>query len=101
MGSVTKQDVQRGPYQTADEFVEHVISLLHEQESWLAEPGSEVRSQISHLCGCQRGELIDMDEIRESVDEKKRSLACTLAPVKVPLRGSISAIDRPNSAPAG
>jgi len=33
---LVKQDVQRGPYQTVDEFVEHAISLLHEQEAWLA-----------------------------------------------------------------
>lgn len=41
-----KQDVQRGPYQTVDEFVEHAVSLLHEQEAWLAEHGSEVREKI-------------------------------------------------------
>jgi hypothetical protein len=28
-----KQDVQRGPHQTIDEFVEHVVSLLHEREA--------------------------------------------------------------------
>ena len=32
-----KQNVQREPCQTVDEFVEHAISLLHEQEAWLAE----------------------------------------------------------------
>jgi Arc/MetJ-type ribon-helix-helix transcriptional regulator len=31
-----KRGVARGPYQTVDEFVEHAISLLHEQEAWLA-----------------------------------------------------------------
>jgi putative addiction module CopG family antidote len=41
-----KQDVQRGPYQTVDEFVEHAVSLLHEQEAWLAEHGSEIREKI-------------------------------------------------------
>jgi putative addiction module CopG family antidote len=41
-----KQDVQRGPYQTVDEFVEHAVSLLHEQETWLAEHGSEIRTKI-------------------------------------------------------
>jgi Arc/MetJ-type ribon-helix-helix transcriptional regulator len=32
-----KQDVQRGPCQTVGEFVEHAVSLLQEQEAWLAE----------------------------------------------------------------
>ena len=26
-----KQDIQRGAYQTVDEFVEHAVSLLHER----------------------------------------------------------------------
>jgi Arc/MetJ-type ribon-helix-helix transcriptional regulator len=26
-----KQDVQRGPYETVDEFVEQAVSMLHEQ----------------------------------------------------------------------
>jgi Arc/MetJ-type ribon-helix-helix transcriptional regulator len=41
-----KQDVKRGPYQTMDEFVERAISLLHQQEAWLAEQGSEIRAKI-------------------------------------------------------
>jgi len=32
-----KQDVERGPYESVDEFVEHAVSLLHEQEAWLAD----------------------------------------------------------------
>ena len=38
---LVEQDVQRGPYQTADEFVERAVVLLHEQESWLAENSSK------------------------------------------------------------
>jgi hypothetical protein len=34
-------DVQRGPCQTVDEFAEHAISLLDQQEAWLAERGTE------------------------------------------------------------
>jgi Arc/MetJ-type ribon-helix-helix transcriptional regulator len=37
-----KQNVQRGPYQTVDEFVEHAISLVHGKEpGW---PGMVPRS---------------------------------------------------------
>jgi putative addiction module CopG family antidote len=28
-----EEDVQRGPYQNMDEFVERAVSLLHEQEA--------------------------------------------------------------------
>jgi putative addiction module CopG family antidote len=69
-----KQDVQRGPYQTVDEFVEHAVSLLHEQETWLAEHGSEIRTKIEQgYAAAQRGELIDSDKVRSKLDEKKRA----------------------------
>jgi putative addiction module CopG family antidote len=69
-----KQDVQRGPYQSVDEFVEHAISLLHEQEAWLAEHGSEIRAKIEKgYAAAQRGELIDSEEVRSKIDERKRA----------------------------
>ena len=71
---MVKRDVQRGPYQTVDEFVEHAISLLHEQEAWLAEQGSEIRAKIEQgYAAAQRGELIDSDNVRSKLDEKKRA----------------------------
>jgi Arc/MetJ-type ribon-helix-helix transcriptional regulator len=46
-----KQDIERGPYKTVDEFVERAVFLLHEQEAWLAEQGSEIRAKIEgRLC---------------------------------------------------
>ncbi len=69
-----KQDVQRGPYQTVDEFVEHAVSLLHEQEAWLAEHGSEIRERIEQgYAAAQRGELIDADQVRSRLDDRKRA----------------------------
>jgi len=69
-----KQDVQRGPYQTVDEFVEHAVSLLHEQEAWLAEHGSEIRERIEQgYAAAQRGELIDSDQVRSRLDGRKRA----------------------------
>jgi Arc/MetJ-type ribon-helix-helix transcriptional regulator len=69
-----KQDVQRGPYQTVDEFVEHAVSLLHEQGAWLAEHGSEIREKIEQgYAAAQRGELLDADQVRSKLDERKRA----------------------------
>jgi hypothetical protein len=73
-----KQDVQRGPNQSVDEFVEHAIALLHEQEAWLAKPGSEIRGKIE--CGyeaAQRGELIDSGEVRSRTPGKGSRVAFT------------------------
>jgi hypothetical protein len=30
-----QKDVERGPYETADEYVERAVQMLHEQEEWL------------------------------------------------------------------
>ena len=69
-----KQDVQRGPYRTVDEFVELAISLLHEQAAWLAEHGSEIRAKIEQgYAAAQRGEVIDSAEVRSKMDERKRA----------------------------
>ena len=69
-----KQDVQRGPYQSIDEFVERAICLLHDQEAWLAEHGSEIRAKIEQgYAAAQRAELIDSERVRAALDERKRS----------------------------
>jgi putative addiction module CopG family antidote len=69
-----KKDVQRGPYQTVDEFVEHAVSLLHEQEAWLAVHGTEIGAKIEQgYAAAQRGELIDSDQARSRLDERKRA----------------------------
>ncbi len=71
---MVKQDVQRGPYQTVDEFVEHAISLLHEQEAWLAEHSSEIRAKIEQgYAAAQRGELIGSDHVLSTLEERKRA----------------------------
>ena len=69
-----KQDVQRGPYQSVDEFVEHAVSLLHEQETWLAEHRTEIAAKIEQGYGAaQRGELIDSDQVRATLEKRKRA----------------------------
>ncbi len=67
-------DVQRGPYQTVDEFVEHAVCLLHEQEAWLSKHSTEIGKKISEgYAAAQRGELVDSDQVRRSQDQKKRT----------------------------
>ena len=63
IAGLIQRDVQRGPYQSADEFVERAVQMLHEQEEWLAENRSEIAAQIEHgFAQAERGELIDGDE---------------------------------------
>jgi Arc/MetJ-type ribon-helix-helix transcriptional regulator len=70
-----RQDVQRGSaYQTVDEYVEHAVSILHEQEAWLAAHWAEIESQIAEgYAAAQRGELLEPDEVRSRLTELKRA----------------------------
>ena len=71
--TLVEQDVQRGPYQTADEFVERAVVLLHEQETWLAEHAAEISAKIGEgYAAAKRGELIDAERARSAMKEKKR-----------------------------
>jgi len=71
---IIKQDVERGRYQSVDEFVEHALSLLHEQEAWLADHRSEIAAKIEQgYAAAQRGDLIDSEEVRSELQRKKRT----------------------------
>ena len=69
-----KQDVERGPYQSVDEYVEHAVSLLHEQETWLAEHREEIRLKIAEgSVSAKRGELMDTDQVRSNLEQRKQA----------------------------
>ena len=72
--NLIKQDVERGPYENVDEFVERAVSMLHEQEVWLAQNRSEISRKIDEgYAAAERGELLDPTEVRAKLDELKRS----------------------------
>jgi antitoxin ParD1/3/4 len=74
MEEMIRQDVERGAYRNADEFVEHAVKLLHEEEAWLAENGSEIRAKIEQgYDSAQRGELLDSDRVRQEMEQRKRA----------------------------
>ena|ERR1700680_4803025 len=67
-----KKDVERGPYETADEFVERAVQMLHEQEEWLSMNRAEISAKIEEgYASAQRGEMIDGDEVRARMEQKK------------------------------
>lgn len=69
-----KQDVQRGPYETVDEYVEHAVSLLHEREAWLAANRNDIQAKVAAgYASAVRGDLLDPDEARAKLAELKRS----------------------------
>ena len=69
-----KQDVQRGPYETVDEFVEQAVAMLHEQEEWLAANREDIQTKIAEgYASAQRSELFGPDEVRAKLAELKRT----------------------------
>jgi putative addiction module CopG family antidote len=71
--ALIQQDVQRGPYQSVDEYVEHAVSMLHEQEAWLAANRTQIESKINEgYAAAQRGELLQPEEVRARLSERKR-----------------------------
>lgn len=72
--ALIRQDVERGAYQTVDEFVEHAVAILHEQEVWLAEHRAEIDAQVREgYAAAKRGELIDADEVSSRLNQVKRA----------------------------
>ena len=61
--AIVQGDVERAPSQSADEFVERAIQMLHEQEDWLARNRAGIADQIEHgFAQAERGELVDGNE---------------------------------------
>ena len=74
LAELIKEDVQRGCYQNVDEFVERAVSLLHEQEAWLAENRPAIATKIQEgYDAAERGELMNPDEARAKLSAMRRS----------------------------
>ena len=71
--TLIQRDVARGPYRSADEFVERAVEMLHEQEEWLVENRTEIAAQIEHgFAQAERGELVDGEEAFQQLRERHR-----------------------------
>ena len=67
-------DIARGAYQSADEFVERAVQMLHAQEEWLSVHQATISAEIDlGYHSAQRGDLFDADQVRVQLQEKKRA----------------------------
>jgi putative addiction module CopG family antidote len=74
LAELIKQDVQRGAYETVDEFVEQAVSMLHEQEAWLAANRADIETKIAEgYASARRGALFGPDEARARLAEMKQA----------------------------
>lgn len=71
--ALIERDVERGPYESSDDFVEEAIRQLHDQEEWLAENRVRIAADIEEgYASAQRGELLTPEEVRSRLEHKKR-----------------------------
>jgi Arc/MetJ-type ribon-helix-helix transcriptional regulator len=69
-----QQDIQRGPYHTVEEFLEHAVRLLHEQEVWFASHRLKIAEQVEQgWNAATRGELAGDVQVKSNMQEKKRA----------------------------
>ena len=69
---LVKQDVQRGSYQSIDEYVERALQMLHEEEDLLAHDKGAISEQIATgLAQLDRGEGVPGDVARARMQDRK------------------------------
>ena len=74
LADLVRQDVQRGSYAGVDDFIDQAVSMLHEQEAWLAANRADIQSKIDEgYAAARRGELLDPDEVRAHLANLKRT----------------------------
>ena len=71
--ALIRQDVQRGRYRNAAEFVERAVAMLHGQEEWLSAMRSEIAAGIeTGYASARRGDLVDEQQVRTNMAERKQ-----------------------------
>ncbi len=68
MSSSLPRHCVRAPTRVPDEVIKRALELLHERDTWLAENRAKIEEG---LAAAQRGEMIDSDQVRAHMEEKK------------------------------
>jgi Arc/MetJ-type ribon-helix-helix transcriptional regulator len=67
-----RQDVERGPYRSVEEFVEQAVTRLHEQEAYLLEHADEISAQIEEgWLAAERGEFTSAEELKAELEKRR------------------------------
>jgi len=70
--ALIQKDVERGLYQSVDDFVERAVQMLHEEEAFLANDRHVIHEKIERAFGqFERGEGLTPEESRARLQEKK------------------------------
>jgi antitoxin ParD1/3/4 len=67
-----QKDIERGAYQSVEEFVERAVQMLHDEEDLLWESKDAIHREIGRgLAQLDRGEGVPGDVSRSRLQEKK------------------------------
>ena len=62
--------LRSGAYQSPEEVIKRALELLRDRDAWLAENRAKIEEGYA---AAQRGNLIDDDEVRARMDDRKRA----------------------------
>jgi antitoxin ParD1/3/4 len=62
--------LRSGAYQSPEEVIKRALELLRDRDAWLAENRAKIEEGYA---AAQRGNLIDDDEVRAQMDDRKRA----------------------------
>jgi antitoxin ParD1/3/4 len=72
--ALIEKDIQRGPYRSANDYVEQAVRLLHAQEEWFAENRDEIAAKVqAGWDEAERGDLVDVEDVRRAMQQFKRA----------------------------
>jgi Arc/MetJ-type ribon-helix-helix transcriptional regulator len=85
--ALIQKDVERGPYQSVDDFVERAVQMLHEEEALLANDRHVIHEKIERAFGqFERGEGLTPKNPASAFRRRKRlGLSESRAAEKQPL----------------
>jgi antitoxin ParD1/3/4 len=70
--SLVMKDVERGPYESVEDYVAQAVTMLHEQEEHLAANHDRIRNAIEvGWAEAERGEFVSADQARCDMDAMK------------------------------
>jgi antitoxin ParD1/3/4 len=62
--------LRSGGYRNPDEVIQRALELLRDRDAWLGENRARIAEGYA---AAQRGELIDADQVRVQMEERKRA----------------------------
>jgi Arc/MetJ-type ribon-helix-helix transcriptional regulator len=70
--AIIDEELKNGNCESAEEYVERAIQMLHEEQLWLLENRHEIAAQIEEgWAQAERGELIDADDARAMLQKHR------------------------------